>query len=66
LKQQLLIRTNWLSPLQYNYPIVEEILKKRLDQLQAENKQTEIPPNDNIREKNITSNNHKEIRKDEQ
>lgn len=36
---------------QYNYPIIEEILKKRLDQLQAEDEQTEIPPHDNIRGK---------------
>ena len=34
---------------QYNYPVIEEILRKRLDQLQAEEELTEIPPHNNIR-----------------
>ena len=34
---------------QYNYPVIEEILRKRLDQLQAEEELTEIPPHSNIR-----------------
>lgn len=34
---------------QYNYPVIEEILRKRLDQLQPEQELTEIPPHSNIR-----------------
>lgn len=36
---------------QYNYPIIEEILKKRLDQLQPEEEPATIPSHQNIRGK---------------
>ena len=36
---------------QYNYPIIEEILKKRLDQLQPEDETSVIPAHNNIRGK---------------
>lgn len=36
---------------QYNYPIIEEILRKRLDQLLPEQESTAIPSHDNIRGK---------------
>jgi transposase len=36
---------------QYNYPIIEEILRKRLDQLQPEDETSVIPTHNNIRGK---------------
>lgn len=36
---------------QYNYPVIEEILRKRLDQLQTEDEPTAIPAHTNIRGK---------------
>lgn len=36
---------------QYNYPVIEEILCKRLDQLHPDEELTEIPPHNNIRGK---------------
>ena len=36
---------------QYNYPVIEEILKKRLDQLQHEEEPVSIPAHNNIRGK---------------
>lgn len=42
----------WADSLgQYNYPIIEEILKKRLDQLRPDEEPAEIPPHGNIRGK---------------
>jgi transposase len=42
----------WADSLgQYNYPIIQEILKKRLDQLRPEEEPAEIPSHNNIRGK---------------
>ena len=36
---------------QYNYLVIEEILRKKLDQLSCEDEFTQIPTHDNIRGK---------------
>jgi len=42
----------WADSLgQYNYPVIEEILRKRLDQLQHDDEPVSIPAHKNIRGK---------------
>lgn len=56
----------WADSLgQYNYPVIEEILRKQLDQLQPEGEQTAIPSHKNIRGKELPITTHKSEKNNE-